>query len=319
MLRTPLCDLLEIEYPIIQAGMGSATSAALAAAVSNAGGLGSLGAFYRPPEDFRRELETLQSLTNRSFALNDVIPTLVEETFGAALVARPKVLSFALAEPSEYVKRAHDAGALVMHQVTNVRQAAEAAACGVDIIVAQGGEAGGYGGTVASLPLIPQVVDAVAPLPVVAAGGIFDGRGIAAALMLGAVGVNVGTRFLASHEAPFQEWKKPIVGAASEDAVKVEFINDIMPTPGTVGYETVIRSIKTPVLEAWLKHPEAARAAPDETLDKLSDSNFANLPISGQSAGGIREILPAGEIVQRLAREAAEALRSADSFIREQG
>jgi len=315
MLRTPLCDLLDIEYPIIQAGMGAATTAELAAAVSNAGGLGSLGAFLRPPDDFLRELEALRSLTNRSIALNDVIPTIEEATFGAALDARPKVLSFALAEPGEYVKRAHDVGALVMHQVTTVRQAVEAADCGVDIIVAQGGESGGYGGTVASLPLIPQVVDAVAPLPVVAAGGIFDGRGIAAALILGAVGVNVGTLFLASDEAPFHEWKGPITNAASEDSVKVEFINDIMPVPGTVGYGTAIRAIRTPVTEEWLENREEARSAPEEVLQKLVGPNRANLPVSGQSAGGIQEILPAGEIVWRLAQEAAEALRTAESFI----
>ena len=315
MLRTPLCDLLDIEYPIIQAGMGPATSAALAAAVSNAGALGSLGAFLRPPDEFLRELESLKSLTNRSIALNHVIPSLEEETFGAALAARPKVLSFALAKPSEYVKRAHDVGALIMHQVTNVRQAVEAAECGVDIIVAQGSEAGGYGGTVAALPLIPQVVDAVAPLPVVAAGGIFDGRGVAAALMLGAVGVNVGTRFLASNEAPFHEWKEPIKGAASEDAIRVEFVNDVLPVPGTVGYGTVLRAIRTPVIEEWLEKREEARAASDELLKMLIGANRVNLPASGQSAGGIQEILPVDEIVRRLALEAAEALRSAESLI----
>jgi len=303
MLRTPLCDLLDIEYPIIQAGMGPATSAALAAAVSNAGALGSLGAFLRPPDEFLRELESLKSLT------------LEEETFGAALAARPKVLSFALAKPSEYVKRAHDVGALIMHQVTNVRQAVEAAECGVDIIVAQGSEAGGYGGTVAALPLIPQVVDAVAPLPVVAAGGIFDGRGVAAALMLGAVGVNVGTRFLASNEAPFHEWKEPIKGAASEDAIRVEFVNDVLPVPGTVGYGTVLRAIRTPVIEEWLEKREEARAASDELLKMLIGANRVNLPASGQSAGAIQEILPVDEIVRRLALEAAEALRSAESLI----
>ena len=317
MLRTSLCDLLDIEYPIIQAGMGSATSGELAAAVSNAGALGSLGAFFRPPDEFLRELETVRSLTNRSFALNHVVPSMTEETFGAALEVRPKVLSFALAEPSEYVKRAHDVGILVMHQVTTVQQAVEAAECGVDVIIAQGGEAGGYGGIVASMPLIPQVVDAVAPLPVVAAGGVFDGRGLAAALTLGAVGVNVGTRFLASNEAPYDGWKEPIKGAASEDAVKVDLVNDILPSPGTEGYGTVIRSITTPVIEEWQEKREEALAAPDEVLKTLVGENQANLPISGQSVGGIREVLPAGEIVRRMAQEATEALQSAGGFVRD--
>ena len=257
----------------------------------------------------------LCSLTNRSIALNHVIPSLGEDTFEAAVAASPKVLSFALAEPSEYVKRAHDIGALVMHQVTNVQQAEEAADCGVDIVIAQGSEAGGYSGKVASLPLIPQVVDAITPLPVVAAGGIFDGRGIAAALMLGAVGVNIGTRFLASNEAPFQEWKEPIKSAASEDAIRVEVFNDILPVPGTVGYGTVLRSIRTPVIEEWQMKREEARTAPDEVLKNLVGEARANLPISGQSAGGIQDILPAKEIIQRLVLEAEHALQSAKNLI----
>jgi nitronate monooxygenase/enoyl-[acyl-carrier protein] reductase II len=315
VIRTPLCDLLDIEHPIIQAGMGvTSTSAALVAAVSNAGALGSLGAFSTAQDYFLGELEALRSLTNRSIALNFVIPTLEEETFCAALDARPKVLAFALAEPSEYVKRAHDAGALVMHQVTTVGQALEAAECGVDIIVAQGGEAGGYGGTVASLPLVPQVVDAVAPLPVVAAGGIFDGRGVAAALMLGAVGVNIGTRFLASEEAPIHEWKEPIKNVASEDVVKVDFINDISPLPGTAGYGTTPSLIKTPMIEKWLDKREEARTAPNTVLEQLG-TNRANRTGSGQSAGGIREILPAGEIIRRMVQEAEETLRLSGSFI----
>lgn len=315
MLRTSLCDLFDIEVPIIQAGMGAATSAALAAAVSNAGALGSLGAFLRPVDDFHSQLDTLRALTNRSFALNDVIPTLREETFRGALAAGPKVISFALDSPGEYVKRAHDAGALVMHQVTTVRQAEEAAACGVDVIVAQGGEAGGYGGTVASMPLIPQVVDAVAPLPVVAAGGIFDGRGIAAALMLGAVGVNIGTRFLATEEAPYDEWKTPIRDAASDETTKFKLLNDVMPAPGAVGYGTVMRVIRTPVVDDLTTRHQEARKTPDATLERIVGANRANLPVSGQSAGGIREILPAGELVRKLAREAAKALAGGGRFL----
>src|SRR4029079_15129206 len=148
--------------------------------------------------------------------------------------------------------RAHDAGAKVMVQVTTVAQAVQAAQRGADLIIAQGGEAGGYGGTVSTMPLLPQVVDAVAPIPVVAAGGIFDGRGLAAALVLGAGGVNLGTRFLASAEAPIsKEWQRAILGAASEDTMKLDVLNDIQPVPGTVGYRTVLRPISTPFMEGW--------------------------------------------------------------------
>lgn len=307
-LHTPLCDLLEIDYPIIQAGMGAATSATLAGAVSNAGGLGSLGTLFRDLDEFRDEIAALQSLTNRSFALNQVIPATNEDVFDAIIAARPKVMSFALADPGDYVARAHDAGSLVMHQVTTVEQAIEAAACGVDIIIAQGSEAGGYGGDVATFPLVPQVVDAVKPLPVVAAGGIFDGRGIAAALMLGAVGANIGTRFLATVEAPIEEWKKPILDASSEDAVKVPFFNAVKPIPGTQGYGTVLRAIKTPAVEKWQSDPASVQDRPEEVLRSVWGENRVNLPASGQSAGGVREIVPAGELMANLVSEAEAAL-----------
>jgi nitronate monooxygenase/enoyl-[acyl-carrier protein] reductase II len=139
-----------------------------------------------------------------------------------------------------------------MIQVTTVAQAIEAAGRGADVIIAQGGEAGGYGGIVSTMALVPQVVDVVSPIPVVAAGGIFDGRGIAAAFMLGAVGVNMGTRFLASKEAPIEDaWKAAIAAAQSEDAVKVEVLNEIQPLPGTGGYGTVLRSLRTPFMDEW--------------------------------------------------------------------
>ena len=127
-----------------------------------------------------------------------------------------------------------------MIQVTTVAQAMQAAERGADIIIAQGGEAGGYAGDVSTMALVPQVVDAVAPIPVVAAGGIFDGRGIAAALMLGAAGVNLGTRFIACRESPApEEWTRAIVAAKSEDIMKAEELNDLVPLPGTAGFGTV--------------------------------------------------------------------------------
>ena len=200
MLRTPLCDLYRIDVPIILAPMGTCTSAELAAAVSNAGGLGGIGSLLRTTAAVKRDIEFVKKLTNRHFAINHVPQTLDEEAFHLTLAARPAVISFALGDPGDLIQRAHDVGSLVMLQVTTVAQAAQAASRGVDVIVAQGGEAGGYCGDVSTMALVPQVVDAVAPIPVVAAGGIFDGRGIAAALMMGASGVNLGTRFIATQE-----------------------------------------------------------------------------------------------------------------------
>src|SRR5215471_5624216 len=211
MLKTALCDLFGIEVPIILAPMGTCTSAELAAAVSNEGGLGGVGSLFRTTAAIKRDIDTVRKLTSRPFAINHIPQTLDTEAFRCTLEARPAVVSFALGDPGDLVRQAHDVGSLVMLQVTTVTQAMQAADRGVDVIIAQGGEAGGYCGEVSTMTLVPQVVDAVSPIPVVAAGGIFDGRGIAAALMLGAVGVNLGTRFIASTEAPApDEWKQAI-------------------------------------------------------------------------------------------------------------
>src|SRR4051812_11064830 len=252
MLRTALCDVLGIDVPIILAAMGgTATSAEFAAAASNEGALGSIGSLFRSTAAVNRDIDVVRELTNRNFAVNHIPPTLDREAFRHTLAARPAVISFALGDPGDLVQQAHDVGSKVMVQVTTVAQAIEAAERGVDVIIAQGGEAGGFGGTVSTMALVPQVVDAVSPIPVVAAGGIFDGRGIAAAFMLGAVGVNMGTRFLASKEAPIDNaWKEALVGAQSEEAVKVDALNDIRPLPGTAGYGTVLRSLRTPFLES---------------------------------------------------------------------
>lgn len=314
MLHTPLCDLLGIEFPIIQAGMGIGSSGELAVAVSNAGGLGSLGCWRRPPEDLERQLSLIRERTSRPFAMNHLVPELDETAFAMTLAAKPAVISFALGDPGELVKRAHDAGSLVVHQVTTVLQARQAVERGVDVIIAQGGEAGGYGGAVAALALIPQVVDAVRPLPVVAAGGIADGRGLAAALVLGAVGINVGTRFLASEEAQISPvWKQMIVDAAAEDAVKVEVLNDIMPMPGSYGYGTVLRALRTPFIDTWQQRRDEAKRDAErllsEVLPVLTQGRLHELfPGAGQSAGLIRDIVPAGEIVRRIVTEARQAL-----------
>jgi nitronate monooxygenase/enoyl-[acyl-carrier protein] reductase II len=223
------------------------------------------------------------------------------------------------------VQRAHDVGSLVIQQVTTVPQAREAAERGVDVIIAQGGEAGGYAGTIATFTLLPQVVDAVRPLPVVAAGGIADGRGLAAALILGAAGVNVGTRFLASVEAPIPlEWKHRIVEAEAQDAVKVEVWNDISPVPGSRGYGTVIRALRTPFIDTWQQRRDDARREADrlrgEVLVALRQGRIHELlPFAGESAGLVQDIIPAGEIVQRLVAEARQALERSQPLLTEPG
>lgn len=322
MLKTQFTELLGIDHPIILAAMGSATSASFAASASNAGALGSIGSLNRSPEDVLRDLKMIGDLTERPFAVNHIPPVVNEETFRATLELRPAVISFALGDPGELVKRAQDVGSLVMMQVTNVSQASEAAERGVDIIVAQGGEAGGYGGVVGAMALIPQVVDAVAPLPVVAAGGIFDGRGIAAALMLGAVAVNLGTRFLASAEAPIdQGWQQGILAAQSEDAIKADALNAINPQPGTVGYGTVLRALRSQFLEEWNAKLEQAASERERLRGEMAASTREGrrnetIAGAGQTAGGIRDVRPVAEIIASLVQEAEAALRPAPGFVR---
>jgi enoyl-[acyl-carrier protein] reductase II len=321
MLRTPLCDLLGIESPIILAPMGSATSAAFAAAVSNAGGLGSIGTVGRPTDAIKRDLAAIRGLTDRPFAVNHVPQTLDEAAFAETLALRPAVVSFALGDPAELVRSAQDVGAKVMLQVTTVEQARLAAERGVDVVIAQGGEAGGFGGVIGTLPLVPQIVDAVAPIPVVAAGGIFDGRGLAAALALGAVGVNLGTRFLASKEAPIEDdWRQAIVDARSEDAIKAEALNAISPVPGTTGFGTVLRSLRTPFLDEWNPKLDDARGQSERLREEMAAATAEGrrgefLLTAGQGAGGIDDVLPVAEIIRRIVAEAEAALRSSNRLL----
>jgi enoyl-[acyl-carrier protein] reductase II len=318
MLRTRICDLLGIEYPIIQAGMGPFASAELVAAVSNAGGLGSLGAGARATEDFRKQLALTRESTDRPFAVNFTLigSGIDEEAFAFTLAAKPRLVSLALGDPGAFVKRAHEAGTLVMHMVTTVEQARQAAKRGVDVIIAQGSEAGGYGGTVAGLALIPQVVDAVSPVPVIAAGGIADGRGLAAALALGAQGINIGTRFLASVEASIPvEWKQAILASESEQANKAEFWSDIFPATGSQ-YPVNPRVLRSPFVDQWQHRRDEARQEAGRLQMQVGmairEGRFGELlPFTGQTAGLIHEILPAAEIVRRIVAGAEKALRQA--------
>lgn len=324
MLHTPLCDLLGIDHPIIQAGMGPFGSGAeLAAAVSNAGALGSLGAALRPIDDLREQLARLLDLTSQPFAVNFTQPWLQRnpESFDVALDAKPAVISLALGDPGDLVQRAHDAGILFVQQVHTVGQARDVAARGVDVIIAQGTEAGGFTGMVAGSVLVPQVVDAVSPIPVVAAGGIGDGRGLAAALVLGAQGVNVGTRFLASTEASISDgWKQAILDAKSEDAVKADIWDDIFPKPSGGAFDVVPRALRSGFIDEWQGRRDDARQEAErlqaELLSAVREARMEDfVPFTGQAAGLIREIRSAAEVVTQLVREAEHALQRARALV----
>jgi enoyl-[acyl-carrier protein] reductase II len=323
LVRTPLCDLLGIEFPIIQAGMSIHTASDLVSAVSDSGGLGSLGCWRRSADDITKQVALIRERTPRPFALNHVVPALDEEAFAISLMLRPAAVTFALGDPGGLVQRAHDAGIKVIQQVTTVTQALQAADRKVDIIIAQGSEGGGYVGKVSALALIPQVIEAVRPLPVVASGGIADGRGLAAVLVLGAAGINIGTRFLASSEAPVNRaYKQMILEANAEDAVMAEFFNDINPNPGTHGYGSAVRSLRTSFIDKWQdRRNEVQRSLEDLRAEMLNATRegrvYELLAGAGQSAGLIHDIIPAGDIVRRIVLEARQALESANTYLRE--
>jgi enoyl-[acyl-carrier protein] reductase II len=322
VLRTPVCDLLSIEVPIMQAAIWPATAPELVAAVSGAGGLGSIGAVFESAESVQRQMARVREITPRPFAVNHVVPLLDEAAFRATLEAKPAVVSFALGHPGELVERAHGAGAKVVHQVHTVGQARRAAELGVDVIIAQGSEAGGQGMAlgVGAMALIPQVAEAVDPIPVLAAGGVADGRGLAAALVLGAQGANVGTRFLASEEATADEgWKRTILGAESEDAVRFEAWEGIFPPAGGGAYATVPRVLRTPFVEEWSGRTREARMEAERLRDEVLSAirgrtTHELLPFTGQTAGMVHEVSPAGEIVERMVAEAERALARAEEF-----
>jgi nitronate monooxygenase len=215
-IHTPLCDLLGIDHPIIEAPL--AADPRLPAAVSNAGGLGTLGLGWA--DDAGEIVRQTAALTDRPFAGNFVLAFDQHHRVDQSLAAGLRIVSLFWGDPQGYVDRVHDAGGVVMHTVGSVEEARRAVACGVDIVVAQGWEAGGHvWSRVATLPLVPAVVDAVAPVPVIAAGGIGDARGVAAVLALGAQGALLGTRFLLADEMPIHdEYRRRLIDASESDA-----------------------------------------------------------------------------------------------------
>ena len=301
-IRTPLCDLLGIEHPIICAPFGPWPQVELAAAVSDAGGLGSVGTAVRPVDELRDDWRRLRGLTAKPFAINHTRRPFDEGAFAASLEARPAVLSFHIGEPRDLIDRAHAEGILWMHQIGTADQARQALDAGA----------------VAMSVLVPQVVDIAGSVPVVASGGIGDGRALAAALVLGAHGVNVGTRFLASTEMTVSAaWKQAIVAADATDAVKVTFADSVMP-PYTEGAYTTMtpRALRTEFIDTWNADPAGAERERDrlgsEVMAALRRGSLDELlPFTGQSAGLVNDIRPAAEIVAALVREAEYALRAA--------
>lgn len=314
MLRTRICDLFGISVPIVLAPFGPWDQVDLAAAVCEAGALGSLGTAIRSPGELREQWARLRSLTDRSFAVNHTGRPFNEEAFDATLNAQPAAISFHMGVPADLIARAHDRGILWIQTVGDARAAELAVEAGADVLVAQGSEAGGNSGWVSTMVLVPAVVDAAGQVPVVAAGGIADGRGIAAALVLGAQGASLGTRFLATPEMRIREaWKRRIVEADAIDAVKVPHSDRVMPpfTIPQVGPPFAPRALRTPLIEQLESEPEAvdpAVAGPAAVAAIRAGGGEDLLPFAGQSVGLIHEVMPARELVRRLVAEAEAAL-----------
>ncbi len=327
MLRTRLCDLLGIEVPIIAAPMGpSITGPELAAAVSNAGGLGIISFGANPPDLLRREIRRVRERTDRPFGVNVILHFPADEAVVVGLDERVPVLSFFWGDPTPYVERAHIAGVKVVDQVGSVEAARRSAGAGVDAIIAQGVEAGGHiAGTVTTLALVPRVVDAVTPTPVIAAGGIADARGLVAALALGAEGVVLGTRLLATPEAAAHAiYKQKVLEATEDETVRTTLFGGGWPNAPH-------RVLRTPFVEQWLsQEARGSEQRPDEPVigettfggQRIPVQRFMGLPataeatgdiesmafLAGQGVGLVHEITPAAEIVQELVEGARRVI-----------
>jgi len=361
MLRTPLCDLLGIEYPIPQSGMRRVAGPDLVAEVSNAGGLGILAGLALSGEDLRAQIRRVRALTDKPFGVNlwlhgelrpppqasslpagrvasvqdtlnrfrrtlqipettadpPPMPDTIDEALGVILEERVPVWSIGLGDPgAEMVARCRARNVKVIAMVATVEDARVVAASGVDAVVAQGMEAGGHRSTfvkapsrdsasVGTMALVPQIVDAVG-LPVIAAGGLADGRGVAAALALGASGALFGTRFVATRESQAPEfWKRAILAGTSEATVTTDVFSGLYARALANRFVAEYEESGAPVLPGLLQ----SNAAQDIYQAAAARGREDYFPLwAGQSAGLIREILGAGEVFRAIVSEAEAAI-----------
>lgn len=315
MLTTPLCALLGIERPILNASMATTATGELAAAVSEAGGFGMIGGTNPEGASWLREqIRIARSLSARPFGVGFIssFPS-TAELARVALDEGVAAINHSFADPTPYVEQTHAAGAKLFVQVQTLAHAIRAARAGADVIISQGGEAGGHAGALGTIALLPAVVDAVAPIPVVAAGGIADGRGLAAALLLGAQGAWMGTRFVTSHEWGGPAWEQQaVLAATSDDTVQTRLYDLIGERPFPA--ENPDRMLRNAFIDRWSgresdipTHREALQA------EIAAGEARADLAVAGVSAGVgaglITSALPAAEIVRSIVQEAEILLR----------
>ena len=317
-LRTALCDLLEVEHPIMLAGMGGVSFAELAAAVSNAGGYGVLGMAGRTPDFIRDEMRKLRTLTDKPFGVDLLAASPESLTASVDVIIEEGASAFVagLGVPMPILEKLKKAGLKVMVVCGAVKHAVKAEQAGCDAVICQGGEGGGHTGLVGTMPLVAQAVETV-KVPVVAAGGLYDGRGLAASLCLGATGVWMGTRFIASAEAHAGAlYHQTILEASDEDTVRTRCYSG-----------KPMRVKKNPYVEDWERRPADIQAFPQQAILSSRAGVMGGIGgqlegldpdkscfAMGQSAGGVHDVLPAGEIVARIMAEADAALDRAQTL-----
>ena len=328
MLHTPLCQDLGIQYPIFSVGMGGGMAGPqLTAAVSNAGGCGVLGMGGLPAPYIQQQIQQLRLLTDQPFGVNIILPLLQEGQVETCLAEAVPIIVLFWGDPEPYVKEAHRVGTKVFIQVGSVEEAVSAAEAGADAIIAQGIEAGGHVKSTTSLStIVPAVVEAVGPVPVIASGGIANGRGVVAALTLGAQAVSMGTRFVASEEILVtQEYKQRIVDSKAEDTVYTTLYDVGWP-------DAAHRVLRTPAMDEWEaagrpasgQRPDEGRSIgrmpmAGESMELPKYGIFPPMPgfegdmeqtalYAGESCRLIHDIKPAGQIVRDIVQEAEEIL-----------
>lgn len=327
MFTTTLCTILGVKHPIMSAGIGAAAGAELVAAVSNAGGCGVLGTAALSAKFVQTEIGRIRKLTDKSFGVNLVLPIIRRGQFEVCLEERVPVVMLFWGDPTGYVKQAHSQGMKIIMQVGSVDEARAAVDAGVDAVIAQGAEAGGHvKGQTALSVLVPAVVGAVGPIPVVASGGIANGQGLVAALSLGAQGASIGTRFLASLEAnSSRAYKDRVVESTSEDTVYTQLFD--------VGWSAPHRVLRN---SAYIRWDAAGRCnsgqrpgegdtvgtmtSGGQRVDVPSYSAYVPGPDSenlldemalyaGQSCSLIASVLSASDIVETIVDEANDVLK----------
>lgn len=330
MLKTNICELFDIEYPVISAGMGGVALAQLAAAVSEAGGLGTIGLAGLSPEGIGIEVASARRLTAKPLAVNLLVPFLRPGIVEAVIQTPIQVLTFFWADAREHtasIRLVHDAGIKVVWQCGSPDDACWAKAAGVDAVIAQGFEAGGHvRGTTTSMALIPEIRDAIDDLPLIAAGGFADGRGLVAALALGADAVAFGTRFLASTEAAAHPvYRERILRANARDTIHTMLFDAGWP-------DAPHRVLRSEAVERWeaAGRPKSGNRPNEGVTIAQSRRQEVEVPLvsytvmppcdyingaieelpfyAGQSCSLVHEVLPAGEIVRGIAAEAAAVI-----------